>query len=192
MKFIFGGYRSFFFLAILLAGCASPGDFRGDGANHNNQDQGAMTWIEKYNHSNRLPDPCGELGDCCHAPSRDIWEDFLTSTGLDGMSLLGAYCGTCFHEARYHDPYFPHRGVVLIAQKDGKRYFDALFSFYAGEDYCSGQSVDTARSRLIHTLYAADHEINWNRKVAWVLLNTGVERDHITYYIGTAGFEVLQ
>lgn len=136
-----------------------------------------------YYHGDTFPDPCSDNGDSCHAPSLKIWKAFLRSTGLDGISLPGVYCGTCFHEGDYHNPYYPHRGVVLIDQKNGRRYFDALFSFYPEENSCCEQDIDSIRNAMIPTLYSAAHEINWNRDVAWVLLNPGVESSHMKYYI---------
>ena len=146
-----------------------------------------LVWVlgacNPYYHSDHLPDLCRGKDAICHKHSLKTWKAFLRGTGLDGISVPGIYCGTCFYEGGYYDPHYPHRGIVLIDQTNGRRYFDALFSFFSEENPCRIQSIDSIRKAMHPTLYAADHELNWSREIAWTLLNPNVESDQIIYYL---------
>jgi hypothetical protein len=135
-------------------------------------------------HKGRILNPCGKKGDYCNSPSLKIWKKFYKGTGLDGISVPGVYHGTCFHEADYRDPFYPHRGVVLIDEKNGKRYFGAWFMFYPEGNPYKYLNVSALRRTMLLRLYREDHEIEWNRDHAWILLNPGMEKYYqVNYFI---------
>ena len=135
-------------------------------------------------HKGQILDPCGKKGDYCNAPSLRIWEKFSEGTGLNGITVPGVYHGTCFHEADYRDPFYPHLGVVLIDEKKGKRYFGGWFIFYPEGNPYKDSDIEVIRRTMYLRLYSDDHEIKWNRNYAWIFLNSEMDTyHHVNYFI---------
>ena len=121
-----------------------------------------------------FPNACGGKGQYCQAPSLKIWHQFCESTGMTVRPASGVYSGTCFHEAPNRDPYYPHHGVVLIDNVNGKHHFGGEFSFFAKEN--PYKNVDVMAAKMMMPWFSGDdHEIMWHENYARILLNS--ERD---------------
>lgn len=130
-----------------------------------------------------FPNACGRTSQYCQTPSLRIWHQFCESTGLAARPAFGVYSGTCYHEAPNRDPYYPHHGVVLIDNVNGRRHFGGEFSFFAEENPYKDLDVATAKTKM-PWFYADDHEITWNKDHERILLNPELgTQDHINYFV---------
>lgn len=129
------------------------------------------------------PNACGQKGQYCQTPALKIWHKFCESAGHAARPVSGVYSGICFHEADNRDPFYPHHGVVLIDNVNGKRHFGGEFSFFAETNPYRELDVKAARTRM-PWFYAADHEIRWKNDHARILLNPERESyEHVNYFI---------
>lgn len=132
------------------------------------------------------PNACGQRGQYCQTPALEIWHKFCESAGHAALPASGVYSGICFHEADNRDPYYPHHGVVLIENVNGKRHFGGEFSFFAEKNPYKELDVDAARIRM-PWFHAADHEIRWNSDHARILLNPERQSyEHVNYFLKKA------
>lgn len=130
-----------------------------------------------------FPNACGQKGQHCQTPALKIWHQFCESAGLAVMPASGVYSGTCFHEADNRDPHYPHHGVVLIENVNGKRHFGGEFSFFAEKNPYENLNIKTARVRM-PWFYDADHEIQWKEDHARILLNADMAiHDRVNYFL---------